>query len=107
MTALILLGLSTLAIITGVVLMVRKRSEINGFPWFWVFFGIMVMSWVVLVTMSVGMDMVSSGSQTYSTDSSSAHMDIFQIYNYVVTAALALAVVGVIGSVWAWKKRRY
>ncbi|GAB2512194.1 hypothetical protein CATRI_10080 [Corynebacterium atrinae] len=102
---LVLLSLFAVAGVLAAVLMVRKCSTIDKFPWFWLFFGTFVVSLVVLVTMSVGMDMARSGSVTYSV--ADPEVDIFLVYNLVVTSAIVLAIVGLVGSVWALRKRRY
>ncbi|SJM57406.1 hypothetical membrane protein [Corynebacterium glutamicum] len=97
--------------LVGVSLLRKQASEERVFPWFWVFFPLTLMS---ISGIFMKLELRTSfdfGWTMYepSIYSSEFQPDFFDLYNATTISIIIYIVtliVGVIGSVIAWKKRR-
>lgn len=97
--------------LVGVSLLRKQATEERVFPWFWVFFPLVLMSIAGIFMKLESRTSFDFGWTMYepSIYSNEFQPDLFDLYNFTTISIIIYIVtliVGVLGSVIAWKKRR-
>lgn len=97
--------------LVGVSLLRKQTTEERVFPWFWVFFPLVLMSIAGIFVKLESRTSFDFGWTMYepSIYSNEFRPDLFDLYNFTTISIIIYIVtliVGLIGSVIAWKKRQ-
>lgn len=100
-------ALAVVGVVAAAVLPRRRQAELAGFPWFWVFFPLLVFAVAVTVARVLDPEAGFPAAGEIVQYVSNEQLWSFEAYNRATTIWMGLLAVGMTGSIWSWLGRRF